>query len=471
MTSANVSKMTPNVPIQTNAAAKPEKENSARAEFLNLFSSAADKLGTGAKQTDTKADMTKNVQNTNLSRSEYDKYSAREDRITQKVSTAEKPDAEKAAEEITKFAEKVSEEIQEALGISKEQLEEAMSELGLTFVSLLDPANLAALATQLTGSEDSLSLIMNADFQGLMQTVEVLGDELMQELGVSVEELNQIAVAMEEDFSKTLNQAENTLSGNVPDEPIETLQTAEGSDDAVVTEVRDAEEESTNTVQTETVETKQTSGETDHLQENTEQETSEDGKENFTAANEHMAAGSTQTEHKNFDMAIGRTEEVPMQQPVIDTEDILRQISDFTRVTYRGDATTMEMQLNPEHLGKLYIQISAKAGVVTANLAAQNEIAKEALESQVATLKENLNQQGIKVEAVEVTIASHEFERNLEENQQNRGEEEQREQAAKNARRSISLDNLDELSGLMSEEEMLAAKIMRDNGNSVDFSA
>ena len=35
----------------------------------------------------------------------------------------------------------------------------------------------------------------------------------------------------------------------------------------------------------------------------------------------------------------------------------------------------------------------------------------------------------------------------------------------------VSYTHLDELSGLMSEEEMLVAKIMRDNGNSVDFTA
>ena len=33
------------------------------------------------------------------------------------------------------------------------------------------------------------------------------------------------------------------------------------------------------------------------------------------------------------------------------------------------------------------------------------------------------------------------------------------------------MNQLDEMSGLMSEEEMLVAKIMRDNGNSVDFTA
>ena len=42
-----------------------------------------------------------------------------------------------------------------------------------------------------------------------------------------------------------------------------------------------------------------------------------------------------------------------------------------------------------------------------------------------------------------------------------------------NRRMNLNLNemSLDDLQGLMSEEEMLAAKIMRDNGNSVDFTA
>ena len=96
---------------------------------------------------------------------------------------------------------------------------------------------------------------------------------------------------------------------------------------------------------------------------------------------------------------------------------------------------------------------------------------KEALEAQIATLRENLNQAGVKVDAIEVTIASHEFERNLEQNQQNPEENKEVQENVANKRRNISLDSLDELSGVMSEEETLVAQMMKDNGNSVDFTA
>ena len=131
----------------------------------------------------------------------------------------------------------------------------------------------------------------------------------------------------------------------------------------------------------------------------------------------------------------------------------------------------MEMQLNPENLGKIYVNISMKEGAIHAQLAASNEAVRAALETQVADLRQNLDQAGVKVDAVEVTVASHEFEKNLEQNQEGAKQQGERQQEQASRRRSLNLSSLDELSGLMTEEEVLAAQIMRDNGNSVDMTA
>ena len=96
----------------------------------------------------------------------------------------------------------------------------------------------------------------------------------------------------------------------------------------------------------------------------------------------------------------------------VDMENILRQINEAVRVNMSDTSTSMELQLNPESLGKVSIQVVAKNGVITANIATQDEAVRRAVEAQVVSLKETLNNQGIKVEAVEVTIASHSFERN-----------------------------------------------------------
>ena len=87
-------------------------------------------------------------------------------------------------------------------------------------------------------------------------------------------------------------------------------------------------------------------------------------------------------------------------------------------------------------------------------------------------LRQSLNQQGIKVDAIEVTVGAHEFEQNLEENAREEEQmQQQMQESKKGTRRSLNLNELDGLSGLMSEEEQLAAQIMKDNGNQVDLTA
>ena len=78
----------------------------------------------------------------------------------------------------------------------------------------------------------------------------------------------------------------------------------------------------------------------------------------------------------------------------------------------------------------------------------------------------------MKVEAIDVTVASHNFEQNLEQNSKRDEENANILQGnLKTIRRNINLDSLEDLTGLMSEEEMLVAQIMKDNGNSVDMTA
>ena len=155
----------------------------------------------------------------------------------------------------------------------------------------------------------------------------------------------------------------------------------------------------------------------------------------------------------------------------IDTMDLIEQFAENVKVTISEETSSMEMQLNPENLGKVYLQISSEQGTVRAQIAASEEAVKNALETQLAELRKTLEQSGVKVDSIEVTVASHEFERNLEQGQSREFEEGQRQQEQQSQRRNINLSSLDELSSLMTEEEALVAQIMKDNGNSVDLTA
>ena len=167
--------------------------------------------------------------------------------------------------------------------------------------------------------------------------------------------------------------------------------------------------------------------------------------------------------------------ETPQVQSYIEIGQLMDQMEGLARTFASMEGTTVEMQLNPESLGRLVLTVTEKHGNVTAQIAASNEQVKEALQTQMVELRSTLQAQGIKVEAVEVTVATHEFEQNLDGNTSANGQMQDQEQrqndGSRSGRRNLNRNNLDELSGLMSEEETLAAQMMRDNGGTVDYTA
>ena len=152
----------------------------------------------------------------------------------------------------------------------------------------------------------------------------------------------------------------------------------------------------------------------------------------------------------------------------IQAADIVRQVVDSVRVTSASQLQSIEVALNPENLGKVTMNVSSRNGVVTAQLIAENEQVKKALETQMVTLKERFDQQGLKVDAVEVTVQSHSFEAN--ENLKGNDSEEQKNQ--KKSSGHISLDSLDDLDDSELSSEELRARDMIQNGvSSVEYSA
>ena len=141
----------------------------------------------------------------------------------------------------------------------------------------------------------------------------------------------------------------------------------------------------------------------------------------------------------------------------------------------KADMSTLEMQLNPANLGAVNVALSSKDGNVTAQFTTQSELVKAALESQIMILKENLEQAGVKVNAVEVSVESHAFERNLDEQGQNSGQEakEEEEKRLRKATRRLNINDLfaDDNSVELSEEESLTAEMMQADGNVMDYKA
>jgi flagellar hook-length control protein FliK len=148
------------------------------------------------------------------------------------------------------------------------------------------------------------------------------------------------------------------------------------------------------------------------------------------------------------------------------TESIVRQVIEQIKVTARENFSSIEINLNPENRGKVGISVASKNGVLTAQISVETEAAKNAIESQMAVLKESFNEQGIKIEDVEITLASHQFERNNE-SESRRNDE----QKARKTTRRIRLEDIDALGKDEQEQEAREEQNRILMGNTINYSA
>lgn len=388
--------------------------------------------------------------------------------------------AEKVETEVTEFTENVTKVIEEELHVSKEEIEAAMEELGLTFMDLLDTSNLASLVTKLSGNENVNQLLCSEAFTNILQQVNELGSALFEELQMTPEELEliqqelaQMTESMVLPEQNAVNEVDTvTVEVTKADDVAEKMQNLT-SDEAVkttenVTETELVVEE----VSAKEAFEEQMSESEDDLAEESYPEETKDSKLTAQTAEpktENAVAFDTGVTG-SVESQLGATETVQSLPSYVTVSDIMEQFVEQTRVHISQDVTKMEMQLNPEHLGKLYLEITEQEGAITAKIQTQNAIVKEALEMQIAELRQNLTQAGVKVDAVEVTVSSHEFERNLEQDANSQKQQEDAQPKATRMR-NINLNELEGLSGLMTEEETIVAKMMAEQGNSVNYTA
>ena len=100
---------------------------------------------------------------------------------------------------------------------------------------------------------------------------------------------------------------------------------------------------------------------------------------------------------------IDRSDDVQQTSAPQDDFNVPRQIIDQARLLRRGADTQMVIKLNPEHLGELTLKVSVSAnGAVNASFHSDNAQVRAIIENTLVQLKQELNNQGLKVDNVDV---------------------------------------------------------------------
>lgn len=373
---------------------------------------------------------------------------------------------ETAVDEAAKETEKeVVQKVADELDVTEEEVEEAMAALGLTVMDLTDPANMAALVTQLTGENDPMALLTD---ENLFETIRQLTVDVGEIIEQNVQELSEV---LGTDAEEALHMIQDFMEGT-DQKDVET-------EVGVVIEVdHELPDEETGVIRDDAV-SESDAAEEEEIAVSTEKETmpeqTADQKQSMMNFNQESSPLINQT----FDtgtVAAGEVQQTEMPfTSYVDTADIINQIGEYVKIHQSEGLSEMEISLNPESLGNIHLQVASREGVITATITTQNDEVREALMVQAMVLKEELNEQGLKVEAVDVTVASHEFERDM----QNGGEEAKNlfeQQVQKQTRRRIVIDGLKQAEEMLADEnltdaEKLQIDMMAKSGNSVDFTA
>lgn len=465
------------------------QKNSSSNSFDNYLSTSQKSNGAAASKTASKT-QSNNVKVANQSKAKS---------TSDKVSDVNSGNSVNSLNQksIDKVNEKIADEVKDVLGIDDDTFANAMTALGLSPLDLLESNNLAKLVLFVNGSSDFTDLLTDENMMNqLNELSDILGNLNWEDLtGMSKSDFLEGV----EDFNAKSQTGSDVFKEDAPALAQETA--VDAADSGNTSENVSAEEESaanTNNVSTEKksaqgettvntsdnssdtkVEVSVTKSEESSSQQSSYSSQSEDdmsevthdqtiSEDDVTTDNQHTVRNDfiqNLNQAVNDAVQVAKPESVRMQQMV----DIVNQVVERIKVSIGTESTSMEMQLNPEHLGKLLLNVSSKNGVMTAVFSVQSEEAKAALESQMYTLRENLELRELKVDAVEVNVSDFDFSHS---DQTMSGDQSK---ADNGNGKQMKFDFDDETSSeeMISNEEKEAVRkqVMRDNGSQIDFTA
>lgn len=433
---------------QTKASAKKS------GDFKSVM---ADSLANGATngnigKTNIKDNLI-NVQNTNTNKiSAKNNTSEDKSSVTGSAKNADtfsisdvnsKADNKDVTDTVKEVCEDIKDAIKEEFDVSDEDIKVAMELLGLTALDLLSTAKVAELIEQLTGT-DALTLITNEDmmqsFNNIINVVDEANADIAGMLGAKTEEVG--IVLGQNDIAPVVNSEDTAKQDNVKESD------AKNADDNINQTVDNQESLSE-------VLAKKITTESDGKAKNNMSESNEaNNKVTYADVADNMISNITDT------FADIITEEIS----TVKEADIVNQVIDSVKLMASRELTSMEVMLNPEHLGSVHITVTARNGIVSAQIAAQNEQVKTALENQMVTLREQFESQGLKVDAVEITVMAHSFEAG-----QNFGQSEsERKQGESKVHRKLDLSSFDDE---LEEDLESTAPAPKAEGSSVEYLA
>ncbi len=343
------------------------------------------------------------------------------------------------------------ENIDEDTVVTDEQIQEVLSSMGINLQDLLKVSELKNFILELNGSTE-VNILIDEKLASMINKFTAELENILKTNGISDVE------SFLSELENSINEAQKVLEVNSDSNEL-SANSVLADTDVEAQIVEDVPEKDKNTSSTVIKNDKVTDTKIEiNVSEDSYQSSS--NSENFGETKNQIMTNLNQAVENALNTA--NVNDVSAYVDSVQEADIIRQIIDNIKLNISKETTSLELQLNPEHLGKVQINVASKDGVMQAQIIAETEAAKNAIEGSIAALKEAFQNQDLKVEAVEVMVATYEFF-----NQSDAGEK----QGENSPSKKTGVINMVEIpEEEMTEDELIEAEMMRAKGNSVSYS-
>jgi flagellar hook-length control protein FliK len=330
--------------------------------------------------------------------------------------------------------------IADLMNVSMDEVQATLQELEMDIEDLFDVEKLMEFVTVQMGLESSTELLMTEG---------------------AVEQYKQVAALLEE-FSTAFNERKQWVT--------EQSATTQGKADEQVT------------LSTEIIGTTNQSQEQAEMnfskQESSEASESADlGKSLLTTNSEEKNQIPTGFESTLNQVVTEKVETIVMNGEIrtvhteITAKNVFDQIVTGLKVEVTQGKQDIMLQLQPEHLGKIAVNISRENGIMTGQFVAESEAVKSLIEKNIPALKQQLEAQGIDLRDIKITVgdskaffAGKDSERESEKYQQTMGQ---------NKKRHLGIDRVQQMINEQLEDEthVERANHMDSEMSSIEFQA
>lgn len=401
----------------------------------------------------------------------YDKistgtYSKNVDQVKEQMNQLDslsKQDADAEADCFNETAEEVETLIRDVIksnmDMTDEEIDEVLAVMNISIFQLLQPDVLQEFLMTETGTEP-IDMLTNGDLIDILQI------------------MNQGMESILEDIDETDVQQ---LIAELTENEVQTMETMSSQDSTVVLEQNPVEladdvrepskqtgpitpaEKEVNTEQDGNDERSMKDGASD-IQvtvQNADTKKEQDGHHSFEQQGQNFAGDVIH----QLSQAVSEVRETAASYlSNLEQQDIVRQVVEQIRIWNGSETSRMQVQLYPEHLGRVEVQVMLKNGTMTAQITAETEMAKAAIESQLQTLKESFQEKSIQVDAVEVSVGTPDFK-----HEQERQDSTKKESDTGTRGRRIRLNGFEDSGNEETEPEV--NERLEAQGASVEFTA